>query len=314
MKLNAQILAALRTFEASAHCGSFTRAAKELHITAAAVSQQIANLESQLNLSLFERHSRGIRLTKAGESLFKVVQPSLVDIAATIEQLRLDSATDNELRIKSTPSFAYKWLVPRLQNFHQNYPDIRVQIFADSALVDKDTSDYDLAIDFCPIPYPDNLSGSAAQLLMAETLIPVMSPQYATQFDWQDPKCWRHVNLLHDAMPWLGATPDSEWRYWFKAMGLSYSESGRGHSFNRTDLAMEAATAGQGVALARRALLGDDINKGSLVAPFAPIKAGFGYYLLQGPPSKHESSLHAIQSFKTWIAQQILEWELAHNK
>ncbi|NRA55098.1 MAG: LysR family transcriptional regulator [Gammaproteobacteria bacterium] len=305
MKLNGQILAALRTFEAAASCGSFTKAAKQLHITAAAVSQQMANLESQLKLCLFERHSRGIRLTPCGEQLLNTVQPSLDNIAATIDKLQVSNITSNQLRIKSTPSFAYKWLVPRLQHFYQEFPEIKIQIFADSALVDKATTDYDLVIDFGPIPYP----GNEAELLLAEALIPVMSPAYAQQFNWHDPKCWAQVNLLHDAMPWLGASPDSEWRYWFNAMALDNNDSSQGHSFNRTDLAMEAAAAGQGVALARQALLGDDISKGNLVAPFAPIKAGFGYYLLQGRSSKVQSSLHAIESFKGWIQQQVLHWE-----
>jgi len=329
MKLNSQVLAALRTFEAAAFCGSFTKAAKELHITAAAVSQQMANLEAQLDLSLFERHSRGIRLTASGEALFNTVRPSLDNIAATIDKLQHHHATGYELRIKSTPSFAYKWLVPRLQHFYQEFPEIKIQIFADSALVDKATTDYDLVIDFAPIPYPDNVStskkGSAgltehqAELLMAEALIPVMSPAYEKRFNWQAPDCWLQVNLLHDVMPWFGASPDSEWRYWFDAMGLDNQDSTSGHSFNRTDLAMEAAAAGQGVALARRALLGDDINRGNLVAPFAPIKAGFGYYLLQGPlslgqsvqghSSKQQSSLDAINCFKSWIEQQALQWQ-----
>lgn len=313
MKLNAQMMAALRTFDAAARCGSFTQAGKELHISAAAISQQMANLESQLKLVLFERHSRGIRLTTAGRTLFNVVQPSLISITTSIENLQHGAATDNEIRVKSTPSFAYKWLVPRLQDFYRTHPDIRVQIFADGALVDKDKTDYDLAIDFAPIPYPDPGSATSYELLMTETLIPVVSPNYAAQHDWQDPQCWDKVNLLHDAMPWHGASSDSEWRFWFDVMGLVNQKSLRGHSFNRTDLAMEAASAGQGVALARRALLGEDINKGVLVAPFAPINADCGYYLLQGVAPRSDCPTDRVELFKTWLRQQASDWELTHT-
>lgn len=309
MKLNAQMMAALRTFDAAARCGSFTGAGTELHISAAAVSQQIANFESQLNLSLFERHSRGIRLTTAGESLYTVVEPSLASIAATIEKLQTTNITNNEVRIKSTPSFAYKWLVPRLQDFYQIHPNIPIQIFADGALVDKDKTDFDLAIDFAPIPYPDGLSGKHIELLLAESLIPVVSPQYAARHDWQDPRCWRDINLLHDVMPWQGAKPDSEWRHWFEVMGLSEHYCQQGHSFNRTDLAMEAACAGQGVALARRALLSEYLDRGQLIAPFTAIDSGSGYYLLQSLSPRTDCPTAAIHCFIAWIKQQAHKWQ-----
>ncbi len=305
MKLNAQIMAALRTFEVAARCGSFTQAARELHISAGAISQQMANLESQLNLILFVRHSRGIKLSNEGRSLFAVVEPSLNSIVKVIANLQVNNNQEQEIRIKSTPSFAYKWLVPRLHDFYHKHPLIRVQIFADGALVDTEKTDYDLAIDFSPIPYPKNAAVDA-QLLMTESLIPVVSPDYAKAHNWQDKTCWDDVTLLHDAMPWLGASNDCEWRFWFDAMGLVQQNSQCGHSFNRTDLAMEAALAGQGIALARKALLTDNLEKGTLVAPFAAISADSGYFVLNAAGA---ASSKSIETFKHWLNDQAMQWQ-----
>jgi len=304
MKLNAQMMAALRTFDVAARTSSFTNAAKELHITAAAVSQQMGHFEQQLKLTLFERHSRGIRLTKAGAMLQAVVEPSLNNISQTINQLQGDACFNQEIRVKSTPSFAYKWLVPRLQDFYQHHPQLQVQIFADGALVDKEVQDYDLAIDFAPIPYPSD-DVMPPELLMAEALIPVMSPQYAARHDWQDPACWQQVNLLHDTMPWQGAPAECEWLYWFEQRGLSQYYCRQGHYFNRADLAMEAASAGQGIALARQALLANDLASGHLVSPFKPMASNSGYYLVVNHSITNIEHLSAIAHFKQWLRQQV---------
>ncbi|KDM89747.1 LysR substrate-binding domain-containing protein [Photobacterium galatheae] len=290
------VLAALATFDIAARTQSLTRAATELHITTGAVSQQIRQLEQQLGFAVFQRHARGITLTEPGQQLHQVVHRSLKEIEAVILALQPGLQAEGEIRLKLTPSFAFKWLVPRLHDFYQQYPEINVQTFADGALVDSQNTDCDLVIDY---RRDDDIKiDGSTSLLLAESLLPVMSPDYQARFDWQQPQAWKAVTLLHDAMPWRHAERDTEWRYWFDAMHIA-ADSRRGHFFNRTDMAMAAAEAGLGVAMARQALIGEDVSKGKLVSPFLPLPANAGYYLI-----RHRQSA-AIDCFVHWLQQQL---------
>ncbi|GAB6260888.1 LysR substrate-binding domain-containing protein [Photobacterium sp. 53610] len=290
------VLAALATFNIAARTQSFTRAATELHVTTGAVSQQIRQLEQQLGFAVFLRHARGITLTEQGQQLYQVVHRSLQEIEAVIHALQPGLQAEGEIRLKLTPSFAFKWLVPRLHDFYQQFPEINVQTFADGALVDSQNTDCDLVIDY---RRDDDIQmDSQTSLLLAEFLLPVMSPDYQAKFNWQQPQAWKAATLLHDAMPWRNAERDTEWRYWFDAMQIS-ADSRRGHFFNRTDMAMAAAEAGLGVAMARQALIGDDVSKGKLVSPFSPLPANAGYYLI-----RHRQSA-AIDCFIRWLEDQL---------
>lgn len=299
MALKGNIFSGLVTFEAAARFGSFTKTAEHLHITTGAISQQISLLESQLTLTLFERHSRGIDLTQDGEKLYQVVKRNFADIEQVIDELKQGQSLDGEVKLKLTPSFAYKWLIPRLENFYNLYPNISIQTYADGALVDYQDRSFDLAIDYGQSPY----SNPQAELLLSEQLIPVMSPSYFKRFNWQDSsianqqKIWQSVTLLHDAMPWRHAEKYAEWHYWFDQMDIE-AESNQGHFFNRTDMAMAAAEAGLGIALARYALVEEDFKQGRLTSPFKPIMANTGYYIIQ-----HRTSA-VIQCFKSWLLSQ----------
>ena len=299
MKLKGNVLSNLASFKAAAQCGSFTQAANYLNVTTGAVSQQISLLEKQLSIVLFERHSRGIRLSVAGQHIYEAVESGLNEIEEAIESAQQDQAPDGEVRVKLTPSFAFKWLVPRLQNFYQQYPNITIVTFAEGALVDYKNTDFDLAIDYGPTPYPHK----DAQLLMSEQLVPVVSKEYADKFDWHTEDSalkiqnWQQLTLLHDAMPWRGASRYHEWQYYFNTLKLPV-ESNRGYYFNRTDMAMAAAQAGLGIAMARLALVQQDFQQALLIAPFTPIPAQAGYYLINYRQSK------AIDCFKHWLITQ----------
>lgn len=287
-------VSALHTFMQVAQYPSFSSAAKDLHLTTGAISQQLLQLEDQLGFSLFERHSRGVRLTEAGQTLLTVVQHSFQEIDSAVQSL---SQRDNrkEIRLKLTPSLAFKWLVPRLDDFYRHNPDIQIQMFAEGALVDSDRRDFDLAIDYGPIPYPK----ANAELLMAESLLPVMSPAYLTAHpQLRQLSGWKEVVLLHDAMPWAKAPRDFEWLYWASEMGLDLATQ-RGHFFNRTDMAMSAAEAGVGIAMARMALLTTELESGKLVTPFAPIEANAGYFLIT------HTANETTRVFRDWLEQQI---------
>lgn len=275
---------------------SLTSAAKALNLTIGAVSQQLQKSEQDLGFSVFERHARGIRLNDRGRQLVKITQPYLVSIEKCVSELSQQSERQ-EVYLKLTPSFAFKWLVPRLEVFHRMYPDIQIHTFAEGAIVDSESRDFDLAIDYGRIPY----QRGDAELLMEETLTVVMSAEYFAQHNFES-KDWKGVTLLHDAMPWQDAAKDYEWSYWAKKNALSLDTSS-GHFFNRTDMAMSAAEAGVGVALARGALLANELEQGKLIAPFGSINAHAGYFILT------QNEGYAVRHFKCWLKEQVKKRE-----
>ncbi len=273
---------------------SLTSAARELNLTTGAVSQQLQAIEDRLGFTVFERHARGIRLTERGKKLVDSVNHHLAAIEENIYQLTRVSDS-KEIRLKLTPSLAFKWLVPRLENFQKQYPDIQIHTFAEGALVDSESRDFDIAIDYGPIPY----KFAEAELLMEESLLPVMSPSYYAQFPdlAENRATWKKTTLLHDAMPWHGAPKDYEWLYWASQHELDFNTN-QGHFFNRTDMAMSAAEAGVGIALARMALLGKEVEQNRLVAPLKPIKANAGYFIITHVDNPH------TRLFKHWLREQ----------
>lgn len=296
--LKSSQVSALHTFMLVAQYPSFSAAAKELHITTGAISQQLLQLESKIGFSLFERHSRGVKLTEAGETLRAVVQRSFHDIEESLHNLE-QRENRKEIRLKLTPSLAFKWLLPKLEDFYHQNPDIQVQLFAEGALVDSERKDFDLAIDYGPFPY----NRKNSELLMAESLLPVMSPSYLKAHPWledisNNQNYWDEVNLLHDAMPWAKAPRDYEWLYWASEMGVEISTL-KGHFFNRTDMAMSAAEAGVGIAMARSMLLQNELETGKLISPFNPIPANAGYFLITHNPNE------TTATFTQWLKGQV---------
>jgi DNA-binding transcriptional LysR family regulator len=274
---------------------SITSAAKELNLTVGAVSQQLHQIEQRLGFTVFERHARGIRLTERGNKLVEAAGHHLLSIEEAVFQLTRVSER-KQIRLKLTPSFAFKWLVPRLEDFYRRYPDVQIHTFAEGALVDSDSCDFDVAIDYGPIPY----KRSDAELLLEESLIPVMSHDY-----WQrhpdlatSNRAWEQVTLLHDLMPWEGAPKDYEWLYWASQQSLDF-DTNQGHFFNRTDMAMSAAEAGVGIALARTALLGEEVAQGRLVAPFDKMAANAGYFVITHTDNPY------TRLFKSWLQEQV---------
>lgn len=297
--LKSNMASALMTFVEVGKHGSLTNAAKAKCLTTGAISQQLIQLESNIGVRLADRHSRGVTLTEAGQLLHRVASSSFQDIDTALASLQVLSTEPSEIKLKLTPSFAFKWLVPRLEDFHRLYPDVQVQTYAEGGLVDHTSQDFDFTIDYGPIPY----RSPGAELLLEERLIPVMSPAYFDKYAWLNAKKnksegWSDVTLLHDAQPWFGAIRHHEWAYWATANGLDIPFD-KGHFFNRTDMAMSAAEAGVGIALARQALIQDELANNRLVAPLPSIDARAGYFLLS-----HGHS-HAGQCFVRWLHEQV---------
>lgn len=291
--INAQILAALRTFEAASGALSFTRAAEQLSVTTGAVSQQIKHLEAQLGFRLFDRLPRGLRLTPEGQQLYAVVHRCLLDLDSCVQRLQ-HQLLEGQIRFRSTPSLLFKWLVPRLHQFHARFPDIHVETFAEESLLKTEPLAFDLAIDYGFGNYRE----LEAEKLLSETLFPVASPDYAASRDWRDPAAWHDLTLLHDSMPWRDAARDAEWRFYLDQVGLDAVESARGHYFNRADLAIEAAAAGLGVALARGSLIDNDLESGRLVAPLPAVESCCAYYLIHRPGVLEDAR---IRVFYDWL-------------
>jgi len=296
-KPSPRIFSALIYFEACGRLLSFSAAARELHLTTGAVSQQIRKLEQQLALQLFIRHGQGVELTPAGNELLAVMQQSVAAINTVLARLQA-SPTSDVIRLKSTPSLVFKWLIPKLQQFKNEFGQLKIETYADAALLDLTRDDFDLAIDYSKGDYQH----VTATLLMSEQLLPVASPEYIAGLDLANKKVWDQISLLHDAMPWAGAARDAEWRYWLDQSGLNSVASEQGHYFNRSDMAIAAAEAGLGVALARRSLVTTELTSGRLVSPWPMVDSCCNYYLLL---PKRQVSNQQAKTVQTWLLNQV---------
>lgn len=286
-------LNALRAFEAAARHLNFSRAADELSVTPGAVSQQIQNLEDYVGAALFKRTPRGLLLTDAAQTALPALREAF-DRLAEAASLLTAAVDGRRLTLTAPPSFAAKWLVPRLGRFEEAHPQVDVWLSADMDLVDFATGDVDLAVRYGGGAYP----GLEAVRLMQETVIPVMSPELLAANPLASPADLAHHVLLHDGSPDADdSCPD--WLMWLTARGVKGVDGTRGPRFNQSSLVIEAAMAGRGVALAKRTLAQDDLDAGRLVAPMAiTTSVDFAYYVLH-PKSK--GRLPQVKAFVSWI-------------
>ena len=285
-------LRAIRYFEAAARHLSITKAAQELHVTHCAISHQIKGLEEWLGIPLLSRLKRRIALTDAGQAYMpyvRSVREALDRLASGTRQLR-DLGGIRTLTVSVMPSFAAKWLVPRLGFFHAAQPEIDVRISATERLVDFDREDVDIAIRYGSGEW----SGVRADLLVAERFIPVCSPHLLRAGkSLRKPEDLVHHTLLYD-MGW----PDI-WPRWFEASGLRLSGRQRKLSFSFSDLMLQAALDGVGVGLAQVALVGDELAARRLVKPFdTDLPGNNGYFVVS--PSTRPDSL-AVAAFRKWL-------------
>ncbi len=287
-------LNALRAFEAAARHLSFTKAAEELHVTPGAVSQQVKALEEYLGLTLFRRLNRALTLTEEAEHCLPTLREGF-DKLTEATQLLTATETQNRLSVSAAPSFASKWLVPRLGKFQQDHPDIDVWVSADMELADFAKDGVDVAIRYGAGTYP----GLHIERLLTESVFPVCSPDLLTgQNPLKSLEDLAHHTLLHDSSPDHDEScPD--WPMWLKASGAKHVDGNRGLRFNQSSLVLEAAISGRGVALAKSTLATTDLAAGRLAKPFdiaVPIE--FAYYVVC-PPSK--LALPKVQQFMEWV-------------
>jgi LysR family glycine cleavage system transcriptional activator len=294
-------LNALRAFEAAARHMNFSRAAEELSVTPGAVSQQIQNLEDYVGAALFKRTPKGLLLTDAAQTALPALREAFDRLGEAASMLT--AAVDGRrVTVSAAPSFAAKWLVPRLGRFETAHPEVDVWLSAGMELVDFANGEVDIAIRYGAGRYP----GLEVVKLMTETVIPVLSPELLAERHLLTPDDLAHHILLHDGSPDADdSCPD--WAMWLTARGIKGVDGGRGPRFNQSSLVIEAAMNGRGVALAKRALAQADIDAGRLVAPLQINTAvDFAYYVVH---PKAKGRLPQVKAFVKWI-----EGEASHHE
>jgi LysR family glycine cleavage system transcriptional activator len=292
-------LSALRAFEAAARTLSFKRAAEELRVTPAAVSQQIKSLEDHAGIPLFRRLPRALALTEAGARAAPEVTAGFEILERAYATMRTGGLA-GPLTVSLPPSLASKWLVPRLGRFQASHPDIDVRIDAASRLVRFDQEEIDLAIRFGLGRYP----GLRSERLFRSRTVPVCAPDLVTGPDGiRSIDDLARVPLLHMQETGAAAMEDT-WALWLKAACARDVDPTRGPRFNTHGLLVDAAVAGQGVALVEFVFAEEEIKSGKLVQPFAALPMfmeRFGYHIVYPPHALEDAR---VAAFRDWVLRE----------
>ena len=286
-------LTALRAFEAAGRHVSFIRAAEELHVSAAAISQQIKLLEETLDITLFRRGSP-LALTDAALEALPLITDAFDRLERATEKLRA-GRDGGPLVVSLPPSFAARWLIPRLQRFETAHPEIELRLSATTRLVNFEAEGVDLAIRYGTGHYP----GLHTERLRTEFILAVAVPRLAEKL--AVPADLIDAVLLHNqAMSWDSTFPD--WPAWLRDAGVTLDRPLKIRPFGDLALVMEAVLAGLGVALAWRTLIEDDLAAGRLMALFPAAPLTNAYHLVCPPKKLHKPGVAALRA---WIKAEM---------
>lgn len=288
-------LNALRAFEAAARLESFARAADELAVTPGAISQQIRTLEEHVGAQLFVREGRGLSLTEAGRAAANVASDAFETLERAVSLMR-QPLQRRALTVSVAPSFAGKWLAPRLHRFQADHPGVEVWIAATSERVDLSAGAADLGIRYGP-------GGDMTlneEMLLTEEVLPVCSPDLLRDGPrLATPRDLDGQTLLHDTSP-ESEVDGADWTSWLKARNVRGVDTAGGVRFNQSALVIDAAVAGRGVALAKRALAQNDLASGRLVALFAdgtsPVRSAYQIVTARNRPLSADA-----EAFIAWL-------------
>lgn len=283
-------LNALRAFVAAGRHLSFTRAADELHVTQGAVSRLVKQLEEDLGVSLFSRGPRGLELTEAGAAYLPPLTEAFERMQAATRLIARSARPANRLAITMLPTFAMRWFMPRLADFHQLNPDIAVDVTSADRPVDFAAEPVDVGIQYGSGQWAGDLH---AEFLFPETVTLVASPALLKSKALHKPDdVKRHVLLMHSTRP-------EAWAEWFTAAGLKGSAS-RGPAFEHFFMSIEAAVNGLGLALVPEFFVTQELRDGRLVEPLPKfrLQRPGGYYLLCLKGREREP---AIRAFRNWL-------------
>jgi DNA-binding transcriptional LysR family regulator len=285
----------LKGFEAAARHLSFTKAGEELFLTQSAISRQVQALEEQLGVQLFQRRIRALLLTDEGQRYFKAVREALEDLRAATAAVR--GARDmGALTVSTTVTFASLWLVPRLAGFQGAQPGVQVRLVAENRLQNLNREGIDVAVRYCP----PAVAGRGATKLFGERVLPVMSPGLQARLKLERPEdLGRAVLLEYDGVPhtvWL------TWPVWFETMKLPMPRPAGALQFTQYHQIIQAAVAGQGVALGRVPLVDDLLRAKELVAPFGRSRTtaaeSRAYFVVVAPSAAERP---AVRAFVEWL-------------
>ena len=291
----------LKVFETVARTENLTGAAHELHVTQSAVSRQISVLEAYLGVELLRRQRHGVSLTKVGRAYAEQIVPAFAMIANATEELLKDSSQD-ALRLLTYTTFAAKWLIPRLPDFHAKHPGIEVRLSTAVPDVDFDRDEVDMAIQFGDGQWPNTQSDR----LFTDQTEPVCSPAFLAMYapESQHPESLLRQRLL------LSRYRRNDWSDWLEVNQLSsMSVDSKRMSFGSSILALQAAVDGLGIVIGQTRLLASDFETGRLLRPFAgtrwkPLRSDRAYYLLR---PLHQRESNKTWAFREWLLQTVKE-------
>jgi len=299
-------LTALRTFEAAARLGSFTRAARELHVTPAAVSHQIRSLEEYLGVKLFRRTTRSLMLTAQAAVAADSLREAFDRIGAGVELMR-STGEFGELSISSTPAFAARWLVDRLGRFRRKYPRIQLRIATSPSPADFDKEDVDVAVRIGR----GGVEGVISVKLFDEWIAPLASPAFLKRHPLRRSTDFARVPLLHDDSMRRAGRPQG-WQEWFRAAGVTHADARQGTRFDDGHLVLQAAAGGGGLALGRLVYALGDLEARRLKLAISPaMEMDVAYYLLI-PEAK--ADLPAVIAFRAWMEAEAAAFRRAFGK
>lgn len=282
-------LMALRAFEAAARHQNFSRAADEIHVTHGAVSHQVRALEQDLGVALFTRHGKRLEITPQGGRFAQAVRNALQDISDATQVLR-NEMRQKRLTVSAIPSFASRWLAPRLGKFIELNPDTELVLQSSGQLHDLVRDGIDVGIRFGQGQYP----GLAVERLMGDSYYPVASPGYNKGRLPTTPEQLKSAQLLRSDEPWLP---------WFQAAGLKLAEPSGGVRFQDLSMLIRSAMSGDGIALVRHVVATQELASGELVRLFnVTVKSPWDYYLACPPDALHKPQ---VLAFRQWLLEEI---------
>ena len=277
---------------------SMRKAAAELNVTPAAVSHQVKALEEYLGVPLFRRLNRALLLTSAAQKCLPGLTAGLDRMAEAMERLAGEDRA-GIVTVSLPPSFAAKWLVPRLERFTETHPDLDVRVSASMELVDFRRDEVDIAIRFGHGNYP----GVAAEKLFDDAVAPMCGPALLVGIHpLRQPGDLRHHALLHDDSVLVIDATAPDWRMWLKAAGVEGVDASRGSHFSSADHAIQAAIDGAGVALGRLSLASADLAAGRLVMPFELSLALAPSYYVVYPEAT--AGRPKVTAFRNWLMEE----------
>ncbi|OZI42117.1 LysR family transcriptional regulator [Bordetella genomosp. 5] len=288
----------LRAFEVAARHLSFTRAAEELCVTPSAVSHQIKVLEDNLGIPLFVRDTKSLILTSAGKAYLPGVQEAFRQLVQATYRVQRERQVP-ALKLNLPPTFAMKWLIPRMKRFMTRHPDIDLRVSTSKHMSDFARDDVDLEVRYGRGDYP----GLRAEPCLTVAVTPVCSPALLTSgTPLATVEDLRHHTLLHDDSTYDDVS-NPDWATWLEHAGVSDIDTSRGPSFWPSHLVIDAAMDGLGVALAKRPWVSRDIAEGRLIEPFPALTlpVQFAYYLVY---PEERAADPRIQAFAAWVREE----------